>query len=152
VLSTLDNREVVVTNDKAWGDVIINSSARSLRRLDLLFSIDYDDDIDKALRLISNILNDDARIRSEPPVWVNVVELAASSVDIRARAWVSNSDWWDARCDTIRAVKLAFDRNGITIPYPHQVEIAKKPVDRTAQQLQLTDDDYRPPRGLEPTD
>lgn len=152
VLSTLDNREVVVTNDKAWGDVIINSSARSLRRLDLLFSIDYNDDIDKALRLITGILAKDPRIRNEPPIWVNVTDLAASSVDIRARAWVANSDWWDARCDTIRAVKLAFDQNNITIPYPHQVHVEKPAVDRAPPQLQLPDNEYRAPRGLEPTD
>ncbi len=152
VLNTIDNREVVITNDRAWGDVIVNSSARSLRRLDLLFSIDYDDDLDKAVRLITGILNDDNRIRSEPPVWVKVVELATSSVDIRARAWVSNADWWDARCDTIRAVKLAFDANGITIPYPHQVEVSKHPVDRRPPQLQHEPEEYRPPRGLEPTD
>ena len=152
VLNTLDNREVVVTNDKAWGDVIINSSARSLRRLDLLFSIDYDDDIDKALRLISDILTKDSRIRSEPPIWVKVTDLATSSVDIRARAWVSNSDWWDARCDTLRDVKLAFDHNGITIPYPHQVHVDKPAHDRSPPQLQLADDEFRPPRGLEPTD
>jgi small-conductance mechanosensitive channel len=152
VLNTIDNREVVITNDRAWGDVIVNSSARSLRRLDLLFSIDYDDDLDKAVRLITGILNDDNRIRSEPPVWVKVVELATSSVDIRARAWVSNADWWDARCDTIRAVKLAFDANGITIPYPHQVEVSKAPVDRRPPQLHHEPDEYRPPRGLEPTD
>lgn len=152
VLNTLDNREVVVTNDKAWGDVIINSSARSLRRLDLLFSIDYNDDIDKALRLITGILAKDPRIRNEPPIWVNVTDLAASSVDIRARAWVANSDWWDARCDTIRAVKLAFDQNNITIPYPHQVHVEKPAVDRAPPQLQLPDNEYRAPRGLEPTD
>ena len=152
VLNTLDNREVVVTNDKAWGDVIINSSARSLRRLDLLFSIDYDDDIDKALRLVSDILMKDSRIRSEPPIWVKVTDLATSSVDIRARAWVSNSDWWDARCDTLRDVKLAFDHNGITIPYPHQVHVDKPAHDRSTPQLQLADDEFRPPRGLEPTD
>ncbi len=152
VLNTLDNREVVVTNDKAWGDVIINSSARSLRRLDLLFSIDYDDDIDKALRLISDILKGDSRIRSEPPIWVKVTELATSSVDIRARAWVSNADWWDTRCDTIRDVKLAFDRNNITIPYPHQVAVHKAETDRTSPQLHSPDDEFRPPRGLEPTD
>lgn len=152
VLNTIDNREVVVTNDKAWGDVIVNNSARSLRRLDLLFSIDYDDDIDKAIRLISNVLTQDRRIRDEPPIWVKVVELASSSVDIRARAWVSNSDWWDARCDTIRAVKLAFDNNGITIPYPHQVEIAKRPPDRSPPQLQEMPEEFSAPRGLEPTD
>ena len=90
MLNTLDNREVVITNDKAWGDVIINSSARSLRRLDLLFSIDYDDDLDKATRLITDILHADHRVRDEPPIWVKVTDLATSSVDIRARAWVSN--------------------------------------------------------------
>ena len=151
VLNTLDNREVVITNDKAWGDVIVNSSARSLRRLDLLFSIDYDDDLDKATRLISDILHNDHRVRDEPPIWVKVTDLATHSVDIRARAWVANSDWWDTRCDTIRAVKLAFDRNGITIPYPHQVEISKPWPERVSQ-LQEPKEEYRPPRGLEPTD
>jgi len=125
VLNTLDNREVVITNDKAWGDVIINSSARSLRRLDLLFSIDYDDDAELAIRIIEQVFKADSRIRNEPPVWVKVVELATSSVDLRARAWVSTADWWDARCDAILHVKQAFDRNGISIPYPHQVEVSK---------------------------
>lgn len=152
VLNTIDNREVVITNDKAWGDVIVNSSARSLRRLDLLFSIDYNDDLDKAIRLITDILQRDPRIRSEPPAWVKVVALASSSVDIRARAWVSNADWWDAQCDTIRAVKLAFDANGITIPYPHQVSVAKPAPSRSPVQLHHEPEEYRPPRGLEPTD
>ncbi|RYG33078.1 MAG: mechanosensitive ion channel, partial [Burkholderiales bacterium] len=125
VLNTVDNREIVVTNDKAWGNTIVNSSARSLRRLDLLVSIDYDDNIDEAIQIISNILNNDNRVRDEPPVWVNVVDLAASSVDLRARAWVSNADWWNLRCDTLKNIKQGFDRAGITIPYPHQVTVTK---------------------------
>jgi small-conductance mechanosensitive channel len=125
VLNTLDNKEVVVTNDKAWGDIIVNHTARSLRRLDLLFSIDYDDDIETAIRIIQDVIRADPRARDEPPVWVNVVELATSSVDLRARAWCAAGDWWDLRCDVIKKVKLAFDREGITIPYPHQVEISK---------------------------
>ena len=143
VLNTLDNREVVITNDKAWGDVIINSSARSLRRLDLLFSIDYDDDANLAIRLIGDILKSDNRVRSEPPAWIKVVDLATSSVDIRARAWVSNTDWWDTRCDTILRVKQAFDANGISIPYPHQVEISKPHRDggRSKPPRLLTEDD-----------
>lgn len=152
VLTTVDNREVVVTNDKAWGDIIINNSTRSLRRLDLLFSIDYDDDMDKAIGVISDVLKADKRIRDEPPIWVKVVELASSSVDIRARAWVANGDWWDTRCDTIRSVKLAFDKNGITIPYPHQVEMSKAghPLKQIVIEPQAEDDS--PPRGLEPAD
>lgn len=145
VLNTVDNREVVVTNDKAWGDVIINNSARSLRRLDLVFSIDYDDDIDKAIRIVTGILSDDHRVRDEPPVWVKVVELASSSVDLRARAWCANNDWWDLRCDTIRAVKLAFDANGISIPYPHQVEVQKKPSVMRFEQINRNPAENRPP-------
>lgn len=125
VLNTIDNREIVITNDKVWGDVMINSSARSLRRLDLLLSIDYEDDIDKAIQIIKGALTDDNRVRDEPPVWVKVVELSSSSVDLRARAWVSNKDWWEVRCDTLKKVKEAFDKAGITIPYPHQVAITK---------------------------
>jgi small-conductance mechanosensitive channel len=125
VLNTIDNKEITVTNDKAWGDVIVNHSARSLRRLDLLFSIDYGDDIDKAIRIVTGILADDQRVRDEPPVWVKVVELGPSSVDLRARAWCANGDWWDLRCDTLQKMKQAFDSAGITIPYPHQVTVVK---------------------------
>lgn len=125
VLNTIDNKEVVITNDKVWGDVMVNSSARSLRRLDLLVSIDYDDNAEEAIRIVTGILTDDHRVRDEPPVWVKVVELASSSVDLRARAWVSNNDWWEVRCDTLLKVKQAFDKAGITIPYPHQVTVAK---------------------------
>lgn len=125
VLNTVDNREIVITNDKVWGDVMVNSSARSLRRLDLLLSIDYDDDAEEAMRIVTGILTDDHRVRDEPPVWVKVVELASSSVDLRARAWVSNADWWEVRCDTLLKVKQAFDKAGITIPYPHQVTVQK---------------------------
>lgn len=145
VLNTIDNREVVVTNDKAWGDIIINNSTRSLRRLDLLFSIDYDDDIDKAIGIITNVLSDDHRVRDEPPVWVKVVELASSSVDLRARAWCANADWWELRCDTIRSVKLAFDQNGITIPYPHQVDVQKKPSVMRFEQINRDSTESRPP-------
>ena len=125
VLNTVDNREITITNDKAWGDVIVNSSARSLRRIDQLFSISYDDDIDQAINIIRDVLKDDTRVRSDPAPWIKVESLAASSVDIRARAWCASSDWLDLRGDTLKRVKQAFDKAGITIPYPHQVAIAK---------------------------
>lgn len=126
-LQTIENKEVVVTNDKAWGDVITNHTARSLRRVDLVFSISYDDDIDKAIKVVEDTIRADPRARDEPPVWVKVHELGSSSVDLRLRVWCATADWWDLRCDTIKNVKQAFDRNGITIPYPHQVEIQKEP-------------------------
>lgn len=125
VLATLDNREIVITNDKVWGDIMVNSSVRSLRRLDLLLSVDYEDDVEEAIGIVTGILTDDHRVRDEPPVWVKVVELTPSSVDLRARAWVSNQDWWEVRCDTLLKVKKAFESAGFSIPYPRQVTVSK---------------------------
>ncbi len=125
VLNTIDNKEVTVTNDKAWGDVIINNSVRSLRRLDLPFSISYEDDIDHAIKVIGDVFKADPRVRDEPPVWIKVQELAPSSVDLRARAWCATGDYIDLRGDMLKQVKQAFDKAGITIPYPHQVAITQ---------------------------
>lgn len=118
VLNTIDNREVTVTNDKAWGDIIINNSVRSLRRLDLLFSISYGDDIDQAIGIVRQVFLDEPRIRDEPPVWVKVENLAPSSVDLRARAWCANGDYVDLRGELLKRVKQAFDKAGVTIPHP----------------------------------
>jgi small conductance mechanosensitive channel len=118
VLSTIDNKEVTITNDKAWGDVIVNSSARSLRRLDLPFSISYSDDVDQAIAIIAEVFKADPRVRDEPPVWIKVQELTFNGVDLRARAWCASGDWLDLRGDMLKSIKQAFDREGINIPHP----------------------------------
>ncbi len=125
VLTTVDNREIVVTNDQVWSNVIINSSARPYRRLELVFSISYEDDIDKALGVIRRVYESDSRVHKAPPVWLQVFTLNASSVDIRVRAWCNGSVMLDLHSDMLRLVKQAFGREGITIPYPHQVAIMK---------------------------
>lgn len=127
VLNTIDNREIVITNDKAWGDVIINSSARAQRRIDLTFSIDYEDDIDTAINIIRGVLKADERVLQDKGIWVKVWELAASSVDIKARAWCANGDWFDLKFDTLKKVKQGFDAAGVSIPYPHQMQVVKHP-------------------------
>jgi small conductance mechanosensitive channel len=129
VLNTIDNREITITNDKAWGDVIVNSSTRSLRRLDLAISISYEDDTERAVEVIRSVLAADKRVRDEPPVWVKVQDLSFNSVDLRARAWCSNSDWLDLRGDMLMRIKQAFDREGITFPHP----ILAQPVARRNQ-------------------
>lgn len=151
-LNTIDNREVTVTNDKAWGDVITNFSTRSLRRLDLTFSIDYGDDIDKAMNVILGVFRADPRVRDEPPVWMKVWALAASSVDIRVRAWCANGDMMDLRGDMLKRVKQAFDREGITIPYPHQVDIHRDFIPARPNREIPEENSRESPRGLQPTD
>jgi small-conductance mechanosensitive channel len=129
VLATVDNREIVVTNDKAWGGVMTNFTSRGRRRLELVFPVSYEDDLDQAIELIRTTAEADPRVENDPPVWVKVAELADWSVDIRLRAWCRTEHYVDLRGDLIKSIKQAFDRSGIVIPYPHQVQVEKlKPV------------------------
>jgi small conductance mechanosensitive channel len=88
--------------------------------VDLVFGIGYEDDLQKAKRILEEIVGADERVLDDPPVSVVVMELADSSVNLAARAWVQNADWWATRCDLIERVKLRFDQEGISIPYPQR--------------------------------
>ncbi len=126
-IMTLDNKKLVVPNDKAWGDVIVNATSHKHRRLDLVYSISYDDNIDHAFDVIRNVVADEPRIFKEPPIWLGVINLGDWSVDMRLRAWCAQTDYVDLQAAMLKKVKEAFDANGITIPYPHQVEYVHAP-------------------------
>lgn len=126
VLATGDNKKVIVPNGAAWGSVITNYSANPTRRVDLGFSIDYGDDIDKAQAVITAVLEADKRVLKDPAIFTAVQAHGASSVDLVARAWCATGDYWGVYFDAMKAVKLAFDANGISIPYPHQVNVEHK--------------------------
>ncbi|GAB5453784.1 MAG: mechanosensitive ion channel [Henriciella sp.] len=125
VLATPDNVQIMVPNSQAIDGVIKNYSGYSTRRVDVTFGIDYGDDIDKAIGIIRSIVDADDRIMSDPEPFAKVVNLGDSSVDIATRNWVQASDYWDVKFDLTKQVKEAFDKQGISIPYPHQVEIVK---------------------------
>lgn len=126
VLATGDNKKIIVPNGSAWGDVITNYSANGTRRVDFTFSIDYSDDIGKAMKIIQDTLRADERVHKSPDVFTGVTAHGGSSVDIAARAWCKGSDYWGIYFDAMKNVKEAFDANGISIPYPHQVNINRK--------------------------
>lgn len=115
---TPDNREIIVPNGAIYSGVITNYSARGTRRIDLLFSIGYEDDIRQARSVIEGVLAADTRLLADPAPFIGVAELAAHSVDLHVRPWVSTADYFATMCDLKEKVKLAFDENGITIPYP----------------------------------
>lgn len=125
-LNTVDNKQIIVPNGQAWGDVITNYSAYPTRRADFVFSVSYDDDIDKAQRVIREVFEADDRVLQDPPLFCEVSAHAGSSIDITVRAWVNSGDLWPVHFHMLKAIKIAFDENGIEIPYPHQVEIQKK--------------------------
>ncbi len=113
-----DNREIIIPNGEIFGGTITNYSKRSTRRVDMVFGIGYDDDIKKAKEIISRILAQDERILNDPEPLVVVAELADSSVNFNVRPWCKTDDYWDVYFDTHENIKLAFDAEGISIPYP----------------------------------
>jgi small conductance mechanosensitive channel len=125
-VTTPDNQVIVIPNSKVWGDVITNATASEQRRVDLQFGIDYGDDPDKAIEVILEVAREDGRVLSDPEPWVRVTNLGESSVDLTARLWCKSEDYWELKFALMKAVKLAFDKAGISIPYPHTVEISKQ--------------------------
>src|SRR6056297_2892727 len=124
-LSTPDNVQIIVPNGQAWGQVITNYSHHATRRCDLGFGIDYGDDADRAIGIILDLARADSRVQDDPEPWARVVNLGDSSVDIGVRLWCDAADYWDLKFDMTKAVKEAFDAGGVSIPYPHQVNVEK---------------------------
>lgn len=118
VMRTGDNRKVIVPNGAIYNGNITNYSANATRRIDMIFGIGYEDDIKKAKELILDLLNKDERILRDPEPLVAVAELADSSINLAVRPWVNNDDYWPVTFDLTEGIKLAFDQNGISIPYP----------------------------------
>ncbi|MFC6668899.1 mechanosensitive ion channel family protein [Marinobacterium aestuariivivens] len=127
VMRTGDNREVIVPNGGIYSGVITNYSKRETRRVDMVFGIGYDSDLLKAKRILTEILAEDERVLPEPEPVVAVAALADSSVNFNVRPWVRSADYWNVLWDTNEKVKLRFDQEGISIPFPQMdVHLHKK--------------------------
>ncbi len=113
-----DNKEIIVPNGQIYSGAITNFSAKETRRIDLVFGIGYGDDMLKAKEIMERILLSHELVLAEPAPAVAVAELADSSVNFNVRPWVKSGDYWGVRSDIIEQVKLAFDEEGISIPFP----------------------------------
>jgi small conductance mechanosensitive channel len=127
-MRTGDNKEITVPNGSIYGGTIVNYSARPTRRVDMVFGIGYGDDLKKAKALIEKVLSEDERILKDPAPVVAVSELADSSVNFVVRPWVNSADYWPVYWDTHEKIKLTFDENGISIPFP-QMDVHLNKVD-----------------------
>ncbi len=119
-LVTPDNKTVIIPNAALTGGNIVNWTLKGTRRVDLVMGIGYDDDIDKAKQIMSDVLNQDDRILKDPAPQIAMVELADSSVNFVVRPWVKASDYWGVYMAMTEKIKKAFDANGINIPYPQR--------------------------------
>jgi small conductance mechanosensitive channel len=119
-MHTPDNVGLIVPNAQIWGSAIKNFAQNDTRRIDLVFAIGYGDNMDKAVRLVSELIEADERFLKDPQPLVAVAELADSSVNIYARPWVKREDFFAAKLDLTRKVKESFDAEDISIPFPQQ--------------------------------
>jgi len=129
-MHTPDNVGLIVPNAQIWGSAIKNYAQNDTRRIDLTFGIGYGDDMDKAVRLVTELIAADERFLKDPEPFVAVAELADSSVNIYVRPWAKREDQFAARLDLIKNVKERFDAENISIPFPqrqvHMVQMQTK--------------------------
>lgn len=158
-LVTLEGLKVIMPNGKVFGEMITNYSAPRTRRSEVVVGIDYDDDIGEALEIMLGVANADPRVLKDPEPWARCTGYADSSVTLTMRTWARQADYWDVHYDLHKAVKEAFDDAGISIPYPHQVEVGKKPKAKrklTRQAAAMDDpggpDERAPPEQSQPSD
>lgn len=120
LLHTGDNQRIILPNSAVLGGTIVNTSALSTRRVDLVIGIGYDDNIGTAKDVILGVIDADTRILKDPAAGVAVAELADSSVNLNVRPWVNSEDYWAVRADLLENIKISLDAAGISIPYPQQ--------------------------------
>ncbi len=119
-MKTPDNKTIILPNGPLAGGAMVNFSTEETRRVDWTFGIGYNDDLKKAQKIILTILDKDSRTIKDKDNFARVSELAESSVNFSVRAWVNASDYWDLYFDVIENVKITFDKQGISFPYPQQ--------------------------------
>ena len=124
-LITPDNKVIMVPNGKLANDTIINYSIKDIRRVDLTFSISYEDNVKKAIETIATVVEKHNLILKNPKYAIKEAEHASSSVNISTKVWVNNADYWTVHFDLLEQVHQAFNENNITIPYT-QIEVRTK--------------------------
>jgi small conductance mechanosensitive channel len=119
-IRTFDNKMMIVPNNDIWGGTITNATASKTRRVDMVFGIGYEDDIEQAKEILERLVKEHELILDDPAPVVQLNELADSSVNFICRPWTKTGDYWTVFWDITRSVKHEFDRNGISIPFPQR--------------------------------
>jgi small conductance mechanosensitive channel len=117
---TYDNQTLIVPNNQIWQNVIKNLTDQKTRRVDMTFGISYRDDIEKAERVLRNIVASNGKVLEDPQPLIHLHELGDSSVNFIVRPWVKTEDYWDTYWSITREVKVRFDAEGISIPFPQR--------------------------------
>lgn len=117
-LDTPDNKHIVIPNKLAWGSNIINFTANPTRRVDMVVGVSYGSDLNKVIKVLMKVIKADGNILEDPAPFVAVKEMGDSSVDLVVRPWTKTENYWTVFFSCQKAIKEAFDSEGIEIPFP----------------------------------
>ncbi len=120
IINSPDNVRIIIPNGQVTGSDIKNYTVNGTRRIDLVIGVSYEDDLKKTHQVIEKVIKGEDRILPEPAYTVAVSELGDSSVNFVVRPWVNAADYWSVRFDLIEKIKVALDKNDITIPFPQR--------------------------------
>ncbi len=120
ILKTPDNKKIIAPNAAIMGGVITNVTANDTRRVDMVFGVSYTDDLEKVKSILEEIIASDERILKDPAPQVVVAEHGDSSINFKVRPWTATGDYWGVYFDMHMKVKLRFDQEGISIPFPQR--------------------------------
>ena len=119
-IHTFDNQTLVIPNNKIRGSVIKNVTAQRTLRVDLVFGVSYDSDIEKVEKILWEVVSQHPKVLKDPEPKIRVDSLGDSSVNFTVKPWAARDDIWEVRWDLIRSVKMKFDAEGIVIPFPQR--------------------------------
>ena len=118
VLTTPDNKQIIIPNGLINAATITNYSAKEMRRVDMMFGVGYDDDLKLAREVLTRVCSDHPKVLDDPQLNVFVMGLGDSSVDFAVRPWVKTEDYWTVWGDVMEQAKVELEAAGLNIPYP----------------------------------
>ena len=122
-MSNANNHKIVVPNSRVLNEVIVNLTGQKTRRIEILFTVGYGDDLTKARQVLAGVAQSHASVLDDPAPWTGVTGLLDSAVQVTLHAWVKVEDWWQTQADLMQGGKEGLDAAGIEIPFPHQVAV-----------------------------
>lgn len=120
IMITYDNRKVFIPNGLLSNGCLVNDFTQKVRRVDMKFGVSYSDSIPKVKEVIKSVLDADERVLKKPAADIWLAEHGDSSINFFVRPWVKSDDYWPAYFGIHEEMKLAFDREGISIPFPQR--------------------------------
>ena len=125
-LVTFDNKQILIPNGILTDSSIVNYSSKEIRRVDLTFSVAYEEDVIRVKNVLINILKNNELVLEEPEFFVGISMHGDSAINFIVKAWCKTEDYWTIYYDLLETVKIKFDEEGISIPYPQMDLHVKK--------------------------